>query len=110
MAKASHIDNLVKCKPDLPIKKPYVYSVLFGFKYLLCTSWSRYNEQQVKVDLDKQVVKVEDGLALSMVFGDENPCIKYERGWGDWLRCSEWENIAQGAAGRYARAKESGAH
>ena len=58
MAKVSHNNNAVKCKPDLPIKKRFAYSVLFGLKYLLCTVWTSHSGKQVKVDLDKQTVKV----------------------------------------------------
>ena len=110
MAKAVYGNAPVRCKPDLPVEKRFVYSVLFGFKYLLCTSWKRYAGKQVRVDLEGGTVKVDGSAAVTIQNGPENPLISYEQGWEGWLQSQEWKEIIDCAAERLKKARESTDH
>ena len=105
-AKPLHTSHLVRCKPDLPINERFVYSVLFGFKYLLCTLWSKYLGKEGRVDLAKGVVKIKGELALAVTFGAEGPVIQYESGWEQWLHGADWQGIVDSAIDRHKKAQQ----
>ena len=104
--KAQHNGNLVRCRDDLPVEKRFVDSVLFGFKYLLCTEWQKYNKQQIKVEFNKNIVTVKGVKAIEIIFEDAAPCLHYEQGWKEWLQGSQWQEIVDGAQVRYVKAME----
>ena len=105
--KVRHNGQQVRCKPDLPVDKRFVYSVLFGLKYLLCTEWGSHRGGQVKVDMSKNVVTVKGGIALTIIFQNEGPHIQYEQGWKEWLQGQLWNDLVDSAQDRYKKAIET---
>ena len=107
--KVRHNGHQVRCKPDLPVDKRFVYSVLFGLKYLLCTEWCSHRGGQVKVDMSKNVVTVKGEIALTISFQSEEPHIQYEQGWNEWLQGQLWKDLVDSAQDRYKKATGTGA-
>ena len=102
--KLSHNGKEVRCKQDLPVDKRFVYSVLFGFRYLVCKDWSRYNNNVVKVDMNSNTVKIRGQEVMTITFDGTAPDIVYEAGWKDWLQCPQWEEMVQSAHDKWESA------
>ena len=104
--KIMHLGQDVRCKPDLPVDQRFVYTVLFGLKYLLCKAWGKYSGRQVKVSMESVMVMVMGKPAVSIVFTDFTPEIRYEQGWQTYMQGYEWEEIIAGATERLDKARE----
>ena len=96
-ANIKHFDNDLRCKPDLPIDKRFVYTVLFGLRWLLVKKWKKYFPSQVKVDMDNNFLQVMKSQVLTISFNDCSPTLTFADGWEDWISCEEWNNIVKGA-------------
>ena len=105
-AKISHNGEILRCKPDLPIDKRFVYSVLFGMKYLLCTEWRKYAGKDVDVNLDTQQVTIKKADVISITFENGEPKVQYAQDWEKWLDGWQWGEIMDGAYKRYKKAQE----
>lgn len=105
LAKPQCNGHEIKCKPDLPVDKRFVYTVLFGIKYLVCSLWSVYSTRQVKVDLTSNVIKIQGATVLTVVFENGSPKLNYTEGWEEWLASEDWSNIVRAAQTNHSRAQ-----
>ena len=84
-----------------------MYSLLFGFQWLVCKKWSKYYTSNIKVNMNSSTLEVKGQLAITITFNDLEPTIKYEDGWEEWLSSTEWDDLMADALDRLARANIS---